>query len=355
MSIEYGIKSIEFIKGEVSKLDVFESLNLGSALGEALKNGRAGVGFADDSKSKANAMAIMSALSSKNINVWNFKNVFLSELSYLTYFSCLSASIFVDSKRGALIVLGQDGINVNKSLKNKIEENLNSQIKSISEYSNIFDMTPLNGLYYKALKRELDFETDFNCTVKSSNPKIELLLTDLLGQSRDESLILRVNKFGTGVSAYTKETGLVPFSRLLLICDSWESEHKNIYAKSSESISSNTIYKNDGLFMSAKILHILKSENINFSALNKAIPEYYVKRRVVNVEMNKDLCKKFKNSGYQVNYENENIIRLKEGSAAASILPLYGGKTGVLTQSLSSQDAKKLGDDIEKILQIGYF
>ena len=347
MSIEYGIKSIEFIKGEVSELDVFESLKSGLALGAVLKSGRVGVGFADDSKSKANAMAVMSALSAQNINVWDFKNVFLSQLSYLTYFSCLNAGIFVDSKRGSLIILGQDGINVNKSLKNKIEENLNSQIRSTTEYSNIFDMTALNGLYYKALKRELDCETDFNCTAKSSNPKIELLLTDLLGQSKDESLILRVNKFGTGVSAYTRETGLVPFSRLILICSTWEKEHENI--------PSNIIYKNDGLFMTAKLLHILKKENTNFSALNKAVPEYYVKRRVVNVEMNKDLCKKFKNSGYQVNLENDNIIRLKEGRGAASILPLYGGKTGVLTQSLSPKSAKKLGDDIEKILQIGYF
>ena len=39
MSIEYGIKSIEFIKGEVSQLDIFEVLNW-AVLGRSIKIGQ---------------------------------------------------------------------------------------------------------------------------------------------------------------------------------------------------------------------------------------------------------------------------------------------------------------------------
>lgn len=351
MSIEYGIRSSEFIKGEVSQLDIMQSVELGTNLGDALKAGRVGIGYADDSKSKANAMAVMAALSSKNINVWSFGASFLAKLSYLTCFSCLNAGIFIDSKRGAIILVGPDGVSVSESLKNKISENIEHEKSDKNEYSNIFDMKSLNGLYSKALQRELYGEDGFNCVIKSSNPQIEMLLNDVLKNKENEKLVLRVNKFGTGVSAYTKQTGLVPYSRLQLICESWEKSHCGVFLSNKDSEYLKIAYKNDGLFTAVRLLRILKYEDLNFESINEAVPENYVKRRVLNIEMNKDLYKNLKNNGYDIKYDKENIFQLNTGTAVASILPLDGGKTGVLSQSSSIKGARSLDEEIEKILE----
>lgn len=355
---------LDFIKKYISPV---ESTRIGETVGHKAENKKVGVGYAGDSKSKANAMAVMAGLSSAGVSVWNFGEVFETQLYFLSVFASLSSSVYVDSSLESLHILENDKMKTHFSSE-LVQENADDCTDLM--YGKIFDMSKVIMVYCEKLIKEAQSIKGVHCTVKSENKNISLLMYDALKQDNRGELFFRINKQGTNLSVYTKETGIVPFSNLKILCEMYEIKNKrSIFIPSdspnylidlalqhegeiydSDSFQISELWQNDALFMTLKVLSILKKENISFAQFYKDMPSIYEERKIINWRVPKDFEEKFRVEGFAVKGDNEEGFYLKNNALSAHISPMDNGKSQLYLQCDRIETAKEFYVDIEKIL-----
>ena len=222
MKIDFNDTESLFIKHELPPLYPSECADVGAAVGRAVHGRKVGVGYGCDCESRANALALMAGLSQSGVSVWDMGEVFESQLSFFVPFASLGAGVFVNSKEKKVKMFGEDGLTVSGAVRKRLDEAFDNRMISCQDYGRIFPMASLDVLYREELVKQAPYGVSAECVVYSSDKRIQSILRDILPQSTDDALVLRVNRFGTSLSAYTKQTGVVPFVKLVAICGMYE-------------------------------------------------------------------------------------------------------------------------------------
>lgn len=170
----------------------------------------------------------------------------------------------------------------------------------------LFDMSAISMLYRDELMRCVPYGVT-DCAVLSSDSAVSALINDCMRTSSNgRALTLRINRRGTSLSAYTEETGVVPFVKLIALCGMYELEsgrdisvpydapafldelarsygrtaYRYLSAPSDGSdnvarrLAARQFWSRDALFTAAKLACILEEKNMTFPELYSLLPPF---------------------------------------------------------------------------------
>ena len=383
MNIDFNDTGSVFVKHDLQLINPYECVEAGVAVGRAIHDKKVGVGYAGDCESRANALALMAGLSSVGISVWDFGAVFESQLSFFVPFASLGAGVFINAKDNTVKLFGDDGLTVSNAMRKKVNGVLEDQAVPFSDYGKIFDMSALEILYRDELIKQAVYGITAECKIISTNSAIQDLLRDILPQSsREDALVLRVNRFGTSLSAYTKQTGVVPFVKLVALCGMYElkngrdisvpfdaprflddlaktfgkTAYRYLAAPSDGSdslarrLAARQFWSRDALFTAVKLMSVLSENETTFPQLYSELPPLYISRTVVDLDVPIENIQEFKGEGFSVGRDGGNGIFIYGERGQAHLSPLSNGKYSITAQSNDVETAQELCADIMDLI-----
>ena len=212
-----------FIK-RAQGLTALDCAKAGEAVGAAIGRGRVGVACRNDEHSKACADAVCAGLRVSGVNAWSIGASFEAQLSFLVPFSSLNAGVFVCAGEGTVSIFGENGLSVSAALGRRAEDFMQAELSPAPSCGRLFDMSAISMLYRDELMRCVPYGVT-DCAVLSSDSAVSALINDCMRTSSNgRALTLRINRRGTSLSAYTEETGVVPFVKLIALCGMYELE-----------------------------------------------------------------------------------------------------------------------------------
>lgn len=356
---------------------------LGSAIGSA-KNGKR-VGIASDGTNNAKALqfALIAGLMQAGSHVWNFGECFEAQLSFFTSFCSQGIGIFVHGgENTAIKVCGEGGLSIPRFLERDIEARMakGEFNRCAPEHvRDLADMRSIQMIYRQEVSKMAPYGlSGCRAVVKSTNERIRVLLQECLSKldcAENEQVVLRINRFGTRVSAYTPELGTIPFEKLLAICcqhtmrsghdvalpydapqmlESLAAEYgRKIYrylnspADESDSearrLSAKQQWVRDGLFLSVRLLSIMKEEEKSLGMLLDALPDFYLAKKTFAISVPPSVLAEFLGEE-NITYDNtrEGITMQKE-KGRLLIVPSKTGKVlSVLAEANNMEVANEL-------------
>lgn len=363
---------------------------IGSAIGSVKSCKKSGVACDGSSKSKALMLALMSGLMSAGSHVWNFGECFEAQLSFFTSFCGLGIGIFVSSGQTTEIkICGEGGLTIPRFLEREIEARVSrGEYNRCSNESckDIADMSSIKMMYNRELQKQAPYElSGMVAGVESSNEKVKSLLRDSLqklGCKQGNDLVFRVNKAGTRTSA-TFLNKTLPYEKLLSICCYNEFKNGNDVALPYEApqmietlatsvgckayrylsspadsadsvarrLSAKQLWVRDGLFMTARLLSIIKEREKNVVELFAELPDFFVEKKTFMLQFPPSKLSEFLGED-SVSTDNlrEGIV-LKKEKGRLLITPSKSGKQiRVLAEANSMEAAAELCSGLEKIL-----
>ncbi len=382
MKIDFNDMQGLFVKHEAPSLCPSECATVGAAVGRAVNGKKIGVGYGSDCESRANALALMAGLSQSGVCVWDVGEVFETQLSFFVPFASLGAGVFVNGEDNTVKLFGEDGLTVSESVRKRVNEALDNQMISCCDYGKIFPMSSLEVLYRDELIKQAPYGVAAECNVYSTDKRIQSILRDVLPQSAEDTLVLRINRFGTSLSAYTDETGVVPFVKLVAICGMYELKngrdisvpfdapyflddlaksfgrkaYRYLAAPSDGSdslarrLAARQFWSRDALFTAVKLMSVLSEYEITFPQLYAQLPEVYISRTVVDLDIPVDFINEFKGEGFSVGRDNGNGIFIYGERGRAHFSPLSGGKFCMTAQSNNMETAQEFCADVMDLI-----
>lgn len=383
MNIDVNDTGSVFIKRDLPLVNPKECVEAGIAVGEAAHGKKVGVGYGGDCESRTNAMALMSGLSCMGVSVWDFGAVFESQLSFFVPFASLGAGVFINARDNTVKLFGEDGLTVSNAMRKKVDDVLENKTAKSVDYGKIFDMSALDVLYRDELVKQAVYGITAECKVHSSNGAIQALLRDILPQSsKDNALSLRVNRFGTSLSAYTKQTGVVPFVKLVAMCGMHElkngrdisvpfdaprflddlaksfgrTAYRYLTAPSDGSdslarrLAARQFWSRDALFTAVKLMSVLSEREVAFEQLYSELPSFYITRTVVDLDVPIDNIEGFKGEGFSVGRDGGNGIFIYGERGQAHLSPLNDGKFSMTAQSNDMETTQEFCADIMDLI-----
>ena len=330
-NVKYGMTKRQIfddsgISGEMGvELTPETCARLGAAIGSTKAGTKTGIACQNSRTSRILKLALMSGLMSVGCHVWDFGECFEAQLSFFTSFCGLGTGIYVvDSSSGGIKMYGEGGLPLTRYLERDIESRFaRAEFNRCSAENcrDIADMSSIHMIYQQELCHQaISGLEGMSVTVKSSNAETAALMEDCLkrlGCGLDGELTVNLNFSGTRISVTDKEAGLVPFEKLLAICclDEFKKgcdvalpydapEVLNVLASQhgqkvlrylscptdksdieARKLSIKQQWVRDGLFMTVKLLDIMKNRNADISQLLSELPMFSVVRTIVSLNI----------------------------------------------------------------------
>ena len=365
---------------------------LGAAIGSAKAGQRVGIAYDGSANAKSLMLALISGLMHTGSHVWRFGDCFEAQLAFYTAFCAQGMGIFVHGgEHTAVKVCGAGGLPIPRFLEREIEGRI-----AKGEFNrcapelmrDAADMRSIRMIYRQEVSKLAPYGlSGCAAAVKSSNEAIQLLAQECLGKlecAESENLLLRINRFGTRVSAYTQALGSVPFEKLLALCclnelrsgrdlalpfdapqllDSLAREYGrrawrylSSPADDSDSearrLSAKQQWVRDGLFLAVRLLSIMKEREMTLAQLLEELPEFYVAKKVFSISVPPSRLAEFLGEGDVTLDSKKEGITLKKEHGRLLIVPSRTGKTlQVLAEANNLEIANELCLSVEELLR----
>ena len=362
-----------FIK-RAQGLTALDCAKAGEAVGAAIGRGRVGVACRNDEYSKACADAVCAGLRVSGVNAWSIGASFEAQLSFLVPFSSLNAGVFVCAGEGTVSIFGENGLSVSAALGRRAEDFMQAELSPAPSCGRLFDMSAISMLYRDELMRCVPYGVT-DCAVLSSDSAVSALINDCMRTSSNgRALTLRINRRGTSLSAYTEETGVVPFVKLIALCGMYELEsgrdisvpydapafldelarsygrtaYRYLSAPSDGSdnvarrLAARQFWSRDALFTAAKLACILEEKNMTFPELYSLLPPFFVYSTTAALALPPDYLDEFEGESFSFGRDGANGFVLVEKRGKTHISPLGDGRVRLTAQSLDEETAREL-------------
>lgn len=366
---------------------------LGQALGSTHAGRKIGIGFDGTLDSKILKLALVSGMASAGSYIWDFGECYESQMSFFTSFCGLGMGIFISVGDGASIkVCGEGGLSLPRFLEREIEARLaKGEFKRCRGdlCRDVADMNSMQMIYQQELCRQAHYglagqRAGINCP----NMLISRVLReslDRIGCACSSRFILNINNEGTRLSITDEESGTVSYEKLLAICcinefrngsdialpydapqfinlvankynrkvlrylssptDTADSEARSLGIKQA--------FLRDALFMSFKVLSIMKERNMTLSQLLKEVPDYYVQRKVFEINISPTKLSQYLGLDNSEITTGKEGITLKRDNGSLLITPTKkGDKLRVLAEASNMEIANELCAEIERKVKI---
>ncbi|MEG1835624.1 MAG: sugar phosphate nucleotidyltransferase [Oscillospiraceae bacterium] len=396
-NIKYGgrkndIFSDDGIKGTLGiDLDARKCVEIGCAIASSSIGGRVGIATDEHNSSKAVAHLITGGLMAHGAHTWNFSECFLSQLYFFTSFCSLKAGLYISERNGetSIKICGEGGLSLTGNAAREIEMRIER-----SDFNNcdnalmrpVSDMSSVGVMYEReALGQAITKLSGMSANIKCSNEKINMLLEDCLyraGCKIGDEITFKINNDATSVSAFYRECGWISGDKLLAICCNYELKNGkdvaipydaphaiNIVASEYErrvlrylkspvdscdsearSLAAKQIFARDAVFMTMKILGIIKETGNNLSQLLEELPKFYVLRKNYSLSfLPSEICEAL-NFDCTVEQTPEGIA-VRTSSGRILLTPSKTGKMlRIMAEANTMEASNALCEDIEERL-----
>ena len=197
--------------------------------------------------------------------------------------------------------------------------------------------------------------------------------------------VLRINRRGTSLSAYTEKTGVVPFVKLIALCGMYELEsgrdisvpydspaflddlarsygrtaYRYLSAPSDGSdnvarrLAARQFWSRDALFTAAKLACILEEKNMTFPELYSLLPPLFVYSTTAQLELPPDYLDEFEGENFSFGRDGANGFVLVEKRGKTHISPLGNGRFRLTAQSFDEETARELCAEAQAFISSG--
>lgn len=393
-NIKYELFDEDDIGGESGvDLTAENCVKLGAALGSS--NGAQKVGLASDggSGTEALTLAIMAGLLSVGANVWNFGECFESQLSYFTSFCGLNIGVFVRGGEHMSVCLsGVRGLPLGRNLEREIEKRYEKSEFIRCEYTNSHDVSNMGSvrmMYQQALCRQApNGLCEISADVQCEDERIKMFMGDCLKRlecKSSQELVFNISASGKTVTAHcnglpSKE---IQHEMLLAVCVNEELSkghdvavpfdapfildkiknnaqgrllrYLNDGADNSDSDarlnSKFCPWVRDGLFMTVKLLSIMKERNKTLQELINELPLFAVKHDAFDLSVKpSELSDIFNKQKKEFTFAREGIRMNREGGSLLLTPSKNGKKLYVMAEAANMETAEELCADVSKAL-----
>lgn len=321
-----------FIK-RAQGLTALDCAKAGEAVGAAIGRGRVGVACRNDEHSKACADAVCAGLRVSGVNAWSIGASFEAQLSFLGAVFVAQCGRVRLRRGGNCQYFRRKRLSVSAALGRRAEDFMQAGAFSRRrQCGRLFDMSAISMLYRDELMRCVPYGVT-DCAVLSSDSAVSALINDCMRTSSNgRALTLRINRRGTSLSAYTEETGVVPFVKLIALCGMYELEsgrdisvpydapafldelarsygrtaYRYLSAPSDGSdnvarrLAARQFWSRDALFTAAKLACILEEKNMTFPELYSLLPPFFVYSTTAALALPPDYLDEFEGESFSV-------------------------------------------------------
>lgn len=366
-------------------------VRLGAAVGSS--NGLKKVGIACDGGKGCEAliMAFISGLLSVGASVWNFGECFEAQLSYFTSFCGLQTGIFICGGEALSVsISGAGGLPLVRNSEREIEKRYSKGDFARCEYTecnNISDTGSMNVMYQQALlKQAPNGLYGTASSVKCEDEKIQMFLCDILKRLECKSsndTVFNISPSGKTVTANIKSLQPIQYEMLLAVCVNEEllrghdvsvpfdapfildelsksgngkllrylhgaNDNSDFDARQN---SQRCPWVRDGLFMTVKLLSIMKERNMTLQELVAELPIFAVAHNTLKLNFNpSELSNIFKSQKRDFTFEKEGI-KMNRNTGSLLLVPSKSGKKLYITaEAVNMETAEELCADISKTL-----
>lgn len=365
---------------------------LGGAVASIEENVRVGVGTDGYVNSQALKYGLLGGLISCGARVWDFSTCFPAQMYFFTAFCGLKFGIYISGgKSGTSIKISEKGgLSLTRNSERDICANLSKSEFKRSGYDQCkatTDMQSVNMMYMRELCSQAKAEiVGTDVEVISSNTRI----TDIMAHALErlgctfcsDDFIIRINQMGTRGSFFEKGLGYT-FEKLLAVAAyhelksgadvalPWDAPHiitnigkslgRNVYRYAENPVSNTQdkaretgvkqLWARDALFLSIKILSIMKEREKTLKELVKELPEFYVANKSVDIDVSPaKVSKKLLDEKFE-NTDDEGIVYSGEKGYAKVKVKSSGDTLRIITEAVSVEAAQELCADIESIIK----
>lgn len=364
---------------------------LGSAVASVEENVRVGVGADGYVNSQALKYGLLGGLISCGARVWDFSTCFPAQMHFFTAFCGLTFGIYISGgKSGTSIRISEKGgLSLTRNSERDICANLaKSEFKRSGhdQCKSVTDMQSVNMMYMRELCSQATVEIEgTKLEVISSNTRI----TDVMAHALlrlgcvygSDDLIIKINETGTRGSIIENGMGY-SFEKLLAVAAyhelksgadvalPWDAPHiitnignslgRNVYRYAENPVSNTQdkareagikqLWARDALFLSVRILSIMREREKTLKELVKELPEFYVANKNVDIDVSPArISKKLIDESF-LNTDDEGIVFSGDKGYAKVKVKSSGDTLKIITESVSIEAAEELCSDIEAII-----
>ncbi len=365
---------------------------LGAAIGSIPNGKRVGIACRGVSDARVIKMAMLAGLISTGSHVWDFGECFESQLSFYTAFCALGLGIYIGGGANSQIqIYGEGGLPLQRFVEREIENRFakGEFVRARREgYQDSADMRSISTIYQQELQRYSDGNLEgITVQIKSSNSDISDLLEDTLirmGCLLGNATTYHIARSGVQVSIYHPQIGYVSWDKVLCICclDEFRKgndvalpmESPEIFNELAKGLGRNILrylsnpadysdaparklavkqpWVRDGLFLTIKLLSIMKTRNQDIPELLREIPDYAVTNRVFTLDLQPSMLAELLSDSAQETQGAEEGIKIRRNNGNLFVNPnRSGAQIRVRAEATDMETAAELCADIKKILQ----
>lgn len=375
-----------------AKLNTETCVRLGAAVGSTRNGKKTGIGFDGSKSAMSMQMAMMSGLIGAGSSVWSFGECFEAQLNFLVNICGLSAGLFVCGRNGREIkICGEGGLSIPRNFERSIESGMSKcefHETEESEMKEISDMASVKQLYKQELMKRAPYGlSGIRVTVESENDSILSLMKNLLeklGAEEDGEFRLIIDRSGTKLYAVVSGER-ISYEKLLAVCCFNEmkngrdiavpydapmflDELAHIYSRkvyrylstpadNSDSparrLAAKQVFVRDALFLSVKLLSIIKERECSIKDLLNELPEKYIASKTVSIDFSPANLASLVGQE-DVDFKNSlEGIRLIRSSGKLLIVPERSGdEVKILAEADTMEAANELCADISDLFNI---
>lgn len=392
-NLKYGSVKPEYISdGGINekngiRLNAENCVKIGAAIGSSVRK----IGIATDGKpfSKVMSCAVIAGIMGSGGSVSDFGESYESQLEFFVNLCGLDAGIFFESgEKREIKICGKGGLPITRSFERAFENSISKcEFRETSEnaINEVSNMHSMKNLYKQELMNQAKEGFHGMCaSFESENGNIENIALDCasrLGLSESEKFIFKISADGKSVSviydgeAYGYETLLsvccldelkkgrdvsVPYDSPHFLDELSDGKGKVLRYLSTpaddsdsaaRSLAEKQIFVRDGLFLSFKLLLIMKERGKNIGELADELPKRFIVRKTLPIDFSPtELSKAISTKNRETDNGREGI-RVSEKEGSMLIIPDKGGKAvRILAEAETAETAEELCTDIEDLI-----
>ncbi len=397
-NIKYGSLKAEYLnssgmnENSGTKLNAETCVRLGAAVGSTRNGKKTGIGFDGSKSAMSMQMAVMSGLIGAGSNVWSFGECFEAQLNFLVNICGLSAGLFVCGKNGREIkICGEGGLSIPRHFERSIESGMSKcefHETEEGEMKEISDMASVKQLYQQELMKRAPYGlSGIEVTVESENESINKLMgtvLERLGAEENTDFKITIDRTGTKLTSLVNGEK-IPYEKMLAVCCLNEmkngrdiavpydapmflDELAHLYSRkvfrylstpadNSDSparrLAAKQIFVRDALFLTVKLLSVMKERECAMEELLNELPEKYIASKTVSIDFSPANLAGLVGQE-DVDFKNSlEGIRLIRSSGKLLIVPERSGEeVKILAEADTMEAANELCADITELFNL---
>lgn len=372
-----------------------KTARLGAAIGSLFDGIRVGIGVDGEINSQSLKYGLLGGLISVGAKTFDLGECFFSQTFYFSSFCDVDVAIFISGGEGgvSLSLCEKGGIALSREALRKIELALKrNEFNRCSgeECQSVSVMNSIEQMYINEIVRQFEnLKPSLGGVVCFTGNKNILscvkTVLERLGLSEEaEAFLIKINNIGTKVTVVEGNNSFSHEKLLAVVAHNemkngndvflpWDapqiittlgaalgrktynfSQNGNAYneAWQTKNVPINQLWSRDGVLLSFKIIKIMSEQKKSLSELVGELPEFYIAKKVMEIDVSPALIGKDLLSGNFKTEENGAITFLNEKGSAKVKCDSLGKRLKIITEAVSAELAKELCDEIEKCISI---